>query len=69
MDCAQQHQYFLNDIMKINKSRAESGLIITSVSKTVEIEAKKQDGRIFGMLFGAVGASLLGNMSAGKGVV
>ena len=55
--------------MKINKSRAESGLIITSVSKTVEIEAKKQDGRIFGMLFGAVGASLLGNMSAGKGVV
>ena len=55
--------------MKINKSREESGLKITGVSKTFEIEAKKQDGRIFGMLFGAVGACLLGNISADKRVV
>ena len=57
----------LNDIMKIVKSLEESGLlIIKSVSKTIQNEAKEQKDGFLGMLLGALGASLLGNLLTGK---
>ena len=57
----------LNDIMKIVKSLEESGLlIIKSVSKTIQNEAKEQKDGFLGMLLGALGASSLGNLLTGK---
>ena len=59
----------LNDIIKIIKSLEESGLLIKSASKTIKNEAKEQSGRFLGILLGTLGATLLGNMLAGKGVM
>ena len=58
-----------NDIVKIIKSLEESGLLMKGVSKTIKNEAKKQKSGFLGMLLGTLGASLLGNLLAGKGVV
>ena len=57
----------INDIIKIAESFEESGLIIKGVSETIENEAKGQKGGFFGILLGTLGASLLGDLLAGKG--
>ena len=59
----------MNDIMKIIKSLEESGLLIKGVSKTTQNKGKEQKGRFLSMLLGILGASLLGNLLAGKGVM
>ena len=59
----------LNDIRKIVKSLKESGLLIKDVSETVENKANEQKEGFLGMLAAILGASLLGNFLAGKGVV
>ena len=43
-------------------SLVESGLLIIGVSETVKNEAEEQKGGFLGMLFGFLGASLLGNL-------
>ena len=43
--------------------------MITGVSETIKHEAKEQRGVILGMLWGTLGASLLGNILEGEGVV
>ena len=58
----------MNDIIKIIKSLEESGLLIKDISETIRNEAKDQKGVLFGMLFGALGVSLLGNLLTGKRV-
>ena len=58
-----------NDILKIVKSLENSGLLLKGVSETIKNEAKEQKGRFLSMLLGTLGASLLGNMLAGKGVI
>ena len=51
----------MND-MKIVKSHEESGLLIMKgVSETIQNEARVQKGRFREMLWGTLGASLLGN--------
>ena len=55
--------------MKIIKSLKESGLLMKGVSKTIKNEAKKQKSGFLSMVLGTLGASLLGNLLAGKGVV
>ena len=40
-----------------------------SVSETIQNEAKEEKGGFLSMLFGTLGASLLGNLLAGKGVM
>ena len=50
----------MNDTTKITKSFEESSLLIKSISKTIENEAKY---KFFSMLLGTSGASLLGNLS------
>ena len=40
--------------------------MIKGVSKTMEKEAKKQEGGFLGILLGTLGASLLGNLLPGK---
>ena len=54
--------------MKIVKSLVESVLLVKDVSETTEHEAKEQKGGFLCMLLGPIGAILLGNMLAGKGV-
>ena len=58
----------MEDIMKIVKSLEYFCLLLKEVSKTIQNEAKEQKRWIFSMLLGTLGASLLGNMLAGKGV-
>ena len=59
----------MEDIMTIVKSLEESGLLIKSVNETIKYEAKEQEVRFLGTLLDKLGASQLGNMSAGKGVI
>ena len=59
----------INNIMKIVKSLKGFGLLIKIVGETVENEVKEQKGRFLDLLVGALGASLLENILAGKGVV
>ena len=63
----------MNDIMKIVKSLEESGLLIKVVSKTIKNEAKEQKGAFLAMLFGTLGARLLGTgqvtIRAGEGKI
>ena len=58
----------VEDIIKIVKSLEDSGLLLKGVSETIRNEAKEQKGGCLSMLLGTLGASLLGNMLAGKGV-
>ena len=53
-------------IIKIVKSLEGSGLLLKGVSRTIQNEAKGQKAGFLNMLLGTLGASLLGNMLAGK---
>ena len=60
----------LNDVMKIVKSLEECTLSTKDVSETNKFkEAKEQKRRFLSMLLGTLGASLLGNLLAGKEVM
>ena len=63
----------MDDILKIVKSLENSGLLLKGVSETIQHEAKEQRGGFLSMLFGALGASLLGDVLSkvlsGKGVI
>ena len=59
----------LNDILKIFKSLEDSGILLKEVSETIKDEAKEQKGGFLSMLLSTLGASLSGNMLAGKGVI
>ena len=54
--------------MKIVKSLEDSGLSIKGVSETIQNEAKEQREGFLSILLGTLGASLSGNILAGKGV-
>ena len=58
--------YEMEDIMKIGKSLEDSVSLLKGVTKTIQDEAKEQKGGFLSMLLGTLGASLLGNMLAGK---
>ena len=60
----------MNDIMKSIKALENSGILLKGVSKTIKNETKEQRGGFLSMLFGTLGASLLGNLLAGgKGIM
>ena len=59
----------MNDIMKIIEALENSGILLKGVSKTIENETKKQRGGFLSMLLGTLGASLLGNLLTGKGIM
>ena len=44
-------------------------ILLKGVTKTIENETKEQKGGFLSMLLGTLGASLLGNLLAGKGIV
>ena len=59
----------MENILKIVKSLEDSGLLLEEVSEAIKNAAKEKKGRFLSILLGTVGASLLGNMLAGKGVM
>ena len=60
--------YKMKDIIEILKSLEDSDLLFKGVSETIQNEAKEQKGGFLSMLLGTLGASLLGNILAGKGI-
>ena len=59
----------MNDIMKIVQALEDSNILLKGVTKTIKNETKEQKGGFLSMLLGTLGASLLGNLLAGKGIV
>ena len=59
----------MNDIMKIIEALENSGILLKGVCKTIENETKEQRGGFLGMLLDTLGASLLGNLLTGKGIM
>ena len=59
----------MEDIIKIVKSAEDSGLLLEGVREKIKNEAKEQKGGFLSMLLGKLGASLLGNMLAAKGII
>ena len=57
----------LKDIIKIVKSLEDSGLLLKGVTEAVQNVVREQKGWFFSMISGTLGASLLGNILAGKG--
>ena len=58
----------MEDITKIFKSYENSGILLNEVSETIQKDAKEQKGGFVSMLLGTLGASLLGDILAGKGM-
>ena len=58
----------MEDIIKVVTFLEESSLLLKRASKTIQNEDKEQKGRFLSMLLGTLGASLLGNILAGKGM-
>ena len=63
----------MDDILKIDKSLEDSGVLLKGVSETIQHEAKEQRGGFLSMLLGTLEASLLGDVLSkglsGKGVI
>ena len=59
----------MQDIIKIIKELENSDILLKGVSKTIENEIKEQRGGCLSMFLGTLGASLLGNLLTGKGII
>ena len=57
------------NILKILQALEDSNILLKGITRTIENETKEQRGEFLGMLLGILGASLLGNMLTGKGIV
>ena len=55
--------------MKIVQALGDFNILLKRVTKTIKNETKEQKGGFLSMLLGTLGASLLGNLLAGKGIV
>ena len=58
----------MKDIIRIVKSLENSRFLLKRVSETIQNEVKEQKGVFLCMLLVTLGASLLGNISVGKGI-
>ena len=59
----------MNDIMKIVQAREDFNILLKGITKTIKNETKEQKRGFLIMLLGTLGANLLGNLLAGKGIV
>ena len=59
----------MQDIIKIIKELENSDILLKEVSKTIENAIKEQSRGFLSMLLGTLGASLLGNLLTGKGIM
>ena len=58
----------MKDVINIVKSLEDSGPLLEGISETIQNEAKEQKWGFLSMLVGTLGASLLGNILARKGM-
>ena len=58
----------MNDIIKIIEALENSNILLKGVTKTIKNETREQKGGFLSMLIGTLGASLLWNLSTGKGI-
>ena len=58
----------IDDIIKIVQALEDSGILLNGVTKTNKNDIEKQNGNGIEMLLGTLGASLLRNLSTGKGI-
>ena len=56
----------INDMIKIVQGLKDSTILLKGIAKTIKNETKEQKREFLVMLLGTLGASLLGNMLAGK---
>ena len=59
----------MNDIIKIIQALEDSNTLLKGVTKTIKNETKEQKGGFLSTLLGTLGATLLGNLLTGKGIV
>ena len=59
----------MNDIMKMVQALEDFNILLRGVTKTIKNETKEQKGWFLSMLLDTLGASLLGNILAGKGII
>ena len=59
----------MNDIIKIVQALEDSNILLKGNRETITNERKGQKGGFLIMLLGTLGASLLGNLLTGKGIV
>ena len=59
----------MNDIMKIVQALEDFNILLKGVTKTIKNETKGQKGGFLSMLLDTLGASLLGNLLTGKGIL
>ena len=55
-------------LLRLVKSLEDFDLLFKGVSETIQNKAKEQKGEFLSMLLGTLGASLLWNILAGKGI-
>ena len=55
-------------LLKQLNLKEDSGLLLKGISETIQNESKEQKGGFVSMLLGTLGANLLGNIIAGKGM-
>ena len=58
----------MKDFIKIVEILEDFGWLPEGVSKTIQNEAKEQEGGFLSMLLGTLCASLVGNILTGKGI-
>ena len=59
----------MNDIIKIIQALEDSNILLKGVTETIKNETNEQKGGLLSMLLGTLGASLLGNLLTGKGIL
>ena len=59
----------MNDKMKIVQALEDSKILLKGVIKTIKNEIKEEKRGVLSMLLGTLGASLLGNVLKGRGIV
>ena len=57
------------DDIKIIQALEDSNILWKGITKTIKNKTKKQKGGFLSILLGTLGASLLGNILTGKGIV
>ena len=55
--------------MKIVQVLEDSNILLKGVTETIKNETKEQKAELLNTLLGTLGASLLGNLLTGKGIV
>ena len=55
--------------MKIVQTLEDSNILLNGVTKPIKNKKKEKKGGFLSLLLGTLGASLLGNILAGKGIV